>query len=194
MAFALPLHVITHTYAISPALASATHVRTSLPNSYPNSDQVRKELARAKAEALVVCALDEVAYLLNVRGCDVEHCPVAIAYALVTRDGATLFIDEAKLPQEVRNHLSAAGVTVSPYAEAVPAIQALAEGGARVWVDPARVNSAAWGAVPEAQRVTEATPLSMAKVRVVRAGDVVGQKGAVQKLQAGKGVDSVQDM
>ncbi|KAG5190477.1 peptidase [Tribonema minus] len=126
-------------------------------------EKVRAELARAKAAALVVCALDEVAYLLNVRGCDVAHCPVAIAYALVTRDAATLFIDAAKLPDDVRAHLTAAGVAVRAYADAVPAVAALAEGGARVWVDPARVNSAAWGAVPAAQRVTEATPLSMAK-------------------------------
>ena len=49
----------------------------------------------------------QVAYLLNIRGNDVAHCPVAMAYALVTSEGASLFIDRAKLSPNVEQEIKA---------------------------------------------------------------------------------------
>lgn len=46
-----------------------------------------------------------MAYILNIRGDDVAHSPVAIAYLLVTETGATVFIDEAKMSSEVEAEL-----------------------------------------------------------------------------------------
>jgi Xaa-Pro aminopeptidase len=128
-------------------------------------EAVRAALRKAGAGSLVVCALDEVAYLFNIRGGDVAHCPVALAYALVSADSAELFVDSAKLTPAVSTHLAGAGVSVRPYSEAIPALRArVSEHPAeRVWVDPARVTFALHDAVPAERRVTEATPLSLAK-------------------------------
>ena len=82
---------------------------------------------------MLVSALDEVAWLLNVRGGDVPHCPVLQAHALVHAPAAdadgqptcTLFVDGAKLPAPLVDELQAAGVELAAY-DAV-----LAAGGAR---------------------------------------------------------------
>ena len=63
-------------------------------------------LSEQKADAVVLSALDSIAWALNVRGKDVAHTPVALAYAIVQGDGtADLFIAPEKLTDAVRQHL-----------------------------------------------------------------------------------------
>jgi len=54
-------------------------------------------IAENKADALLVTALDEVAWFLNLRGSDVSYNPVFLSYVLLTKDDATLFVDEQKV-------------------------------------------------------------------------------------------------
>jgi hypothetical protein len=75
---------------------------------------VRKQLKEAGAEILVVTMLDEVAWLLNIRGGDVPHCPVAIAYAIVDDKGAKFYVEEEKVTSEVAEHLEVS--TALPFA------------------------------------------------------------------------------
>ncbi len=63
-------------------------------------------LATQNADAVVVTALDSIAWLLNIRGSDVAHTPVALSYAILHRDGAIdLFVAPEKLDDAVRRHL-----------------------------------------------------------------------------------------
>jgi Xaa-Pro aminopeptidase len=96
---------------------------------------LRAALAEARCTAHVVSALDSIAWLFNVRGADVEHNPVAVSYAIVTRDAAELFIDPAKISSAVRQHLGST-VAVRPYEEFAAALAELAAQGGRVWIDP----------------------------------------------------------
>ncbi|KAG9311846.1 Creatinase/aminopeptidase [Chiua virens] len=68
-------------------------------------DRVRQELAKKSAVALAVTLLDEVAWLFNLRGTDIDFNPVFFAYAVVKHDSAVLFIDETQLDDAVRTHL-----------------------------------------------------------------------------------------
>ena len=108
--------------------------------------RVRAALAAARAGALAVTALDDVAWLLNVRGADVHACPVALAYALVETARATLFVDAAKVPAVLAAALAADGVALAPYEAFAGAVAAAADAGARVWVDKAAANAAVWAA------------------------------------------------
>ncbi|KFM25031.1 Xaa-Pro aminopeptidase 1 [Auxenochlorella protothecoides] len=76
---------------------------------------LRRAMAALRASALLVTALDEVAWLLNLRGGDVAHNPVFISYCLVTADAATLFVDRAKLGEAAGAALREAGVGVAAY-------------------------------------------------------------------------------
>lgn len=66
---------------------------------------LRDELSKENYYGFVVSALDEIAWLFNLRGSDVEYNPVFFAYALVTKDDIILYIDENKLSNEVKEHL-----------------------------------------------------------------------------------------
>ena len=84
----------------------------------PWQDKVKRlqsALDTGDAAALVVSMLDEVAWLFNIRGGDIDFNPVTIAYAVVTRSSAHLFLDDDKLCSAVREHLQ--GVELHPYLE-----------------------------------------------------------------------------
>ncbi|KAJ2370577.1 hypothetical protein H4S01_000279 [Coemansia sp. RSA 2610] len=77
--------------------------------------RVREQIEKEGAEGLIVAALDEVAWLFNLRGSDIDFNPVFFAYAVIAKDKATLYIDDVKLTDAVRQHLS--GIVVRPYGE-----------------------------------------------------------------------------
>ena len=75
---------------------------------------LRKELEKKKAQGMIVSMLDEIAWLFNLRGNDIPYNPVFFSYAIITPSDATLFIDDSKLPADVKAHLGDA-VTLKPY-------------------------------------------------------------------------------
>ena len=78
-------------------------------------ERVRQALREQKAEGLVISQLDEIAWLLNLRGSDVHCNPVFVSYVLLTQNDVTLFIDSEKLDETVQNYLKNIGVKVLPY-------------------------------------------------------------------------------
>ena len=86
---------------------------------------VRAELEKAGATALAVTGLDCVGWLLNLRARDLPCTPLAVAYALVTREACTLFLADGRLNAEDTATLAASGVTVRGYTELVDAVHAL---------------------------------------------------------------------
>jgi Xaa-Pro aminopeptidase len=103
-------------------------------SSADKRSEVADWLKQEGFDATVVSALDSVAWLLNMRGSDVDNTPVALSYVLAHADGtAELFIAPDKVTPELTQHLGNA-VTVRDRAEFVPALEAL--DGKRVAVDP----------------------------------------------------------
>jgi len=103
-------------------------------SSADKRSEVADWLKQEGYDATVVSALDSVAWLLNMRGIDVDNTPVALSYVLAHADGtAELFIAPDKVTPELTQHLGNA-VTVRDRAEFVPALEALE--GKRVAVDP----------------------------------------------------------
>lgn len=102
-------------------------------------------LAERKADAVVLSALDSIAWAFNVRGADVAHTPVALAYAIVHRDGtADLFVARDKVGEDVAQHLGNA-VRVHDRAAFAPALGRLS--GKRVAADPERAVAAIFDAL-----------------------------------------------
>jgi Xaa-Pro aminopeptidase len=96
---------------------------------------LRAALEKAGCDAHVVTALDSIAWLYNVRGNDIECNPLAISYAVVTRDRAELYVDHSKVGEAVAAHLGPQ-VEVLPYERFGERLDALARERGRVWVDP----------------------------------------------------------
>ena len=82
-------------------------------------ERVRQALREQKAEGIVISQLDEIAWLLNLRGSDVHCNPVFVSYVLLTLDEVTLFIDSEKLDAETSEYLKTIGVKVKPYGKPV---------------------------------------------------------------------------
>lgn len=124
--------------------------------------RIRSCLAERDCDALVLTALDAVAWSFNVRGRDVDFNPVLLAYGLIERDAARLFVDESKLDDDVREHLRSAGVGVEPYSSYSAALRGLA---GSVWLDPA--TASAWVAEQveqsAARAVREPSPVARMK-------------------------------
>jgi Xaa-Pro aminopeptidase len=101
---------------------------------------VAEWLTEKHLDAAVITALDSIAWLLNIRGQDVERTPVALSFVVAHADGtAELFIAPEKVTPELRAHLGNA-VQIAPRDDFVPALKALT--GKRVAVDPERAVQA----------------------------------------------------
>ncbi|KAF8555473.1 Creatinase/aminopeptidase [Imleria badia] len=87
-------------------------------------DRVRQELVKKNAVALAVTVLDEVAWLFNLRGTDVEFNPVFFAYAVVTQHSAVLFINKTQLSDAVITDLGQ-HVEIKPYEAFLPYLKDL---------------------------------------------------------------------
>ena len=98
-------------------------------------------LDAADADGLLITALDEIAWLLNLRGSDVDYTPVVIAFAYVSEDERVLFIDSEKVTSEVKDHLKKYGVKIKDY-EDIEKFLGKISSTATVMVDPNRVSDA----------------------------------------------------
>lgn len=127
-------------------------------------EDVRAELKKKGVAFLVVTALDEVAWLFNVRGSDISYNPVFFAYAIVTLTDVRLFIDEARLTPELRSHLSVGvGVTVCPYTDVANHISdLLQEREDKAWVS-SKSSHALCSLVPAPRRVSALSPVQLLK-------------------------------
>lgn len=106
--------------------------------------RVREAVRAAHADALLVTALDDIAWVLNLRGNDVHCNPVFVAYLLLTQSEAVLFTMASKVTPEVADYLGKAGVKVDGYDRVEEALSALRSG--CILLDPAVVNHRLYGA------------------------------------------------
>ena len=77
--------------------------------------RIRQALRERHVEGMLVSALDDIAWALNIRGTDVHCNPVVVSYLLITMDSVTLYINSDKLTPVVREHLAANGVITDEY-------------------------------------------------------------------------------
>lgn len=99
--------------------------------------ELRTALREKEADSTVIGALEDVCYLFNIRGNDIECTPVLTAYAIIESERACLYIDERQLTDEVKVHLAQEGISIAPYESVFADAEKL---GGTVYIDPARTN------------------------------------------------------
>ena len=123
---------------------------------------LRADLSARQADGLILTALDEIAWALNLRGTDVHCTPVFVSYMLVTPDRCALYINKVKLTDEVSAHLAKAGVRIRDYGDIIPDLRQ--SGIRRMLLDPAGVNFTLRRNLPEGCAVIDApSPAAMRK-------------------------------
>ena len=126
---------------------------------------VREAMARHGATHHLISTVDDIAWLTNLRGSDVDYNPVFLAHLLIGPDQATLFVGAGKIAPALAERLAAEGFAVADYAGAAPAVAGLASGG-RLLVDPRRITFGLREQVPAGMQVVEAiNPSTLAKSR-----------------------------
>ncbi|HET9643161.1 MAG TPA: aminopeptidase P family protein [Burkholderiaceae bacterium] len=126
---------------------------------------VREAMARQGASHHFISTVDDIAWLFNLRGSDVEYNPVFLAHALVDMTQATLFVAPGKISEALRQELQADGVTLAEYTHAPPALSHL-DAGHVLLVDPRRVTYGLREHVPVGVKIIEAiNPSTLAKSR-----------------------------
>lgn len=110
-------------------------------------DTIRVVMRAASATHHLVSALDEIAWVLNLRGSDIEYNPVFLAYLLIAERDATLFVDAARLDPALQRQLQRDGVNIAPYAAIGRALGELPKD-AKLLLDPAHTAAETAGAIP----------------------------------------------
>uniref|UniRef100_A0A2P2HW66 Xaa-Pro aminopeptidase 1-like n=1 Tax=Hirondellea gigas TaxID=1518452 RepID=A0A2P2HW66_9CRUS len=128
---------------------------------------VRDKLRGEDCCALVLTALDDIAYLLNLRGSDISYNPVFFSYCLVTLDSCTLFIEQSKVSASILQLLQTQEmkVDIRPYTEFIPYLTEYCgsvASGSHVWL-PNKCSKAVATVVPLPLRHSDVTPVALAK-------------------------------
>lgn len=127
--------------------------------------EVRRAMHAQGAQWHFVSTLDDLAWLFNLRGADVNFNPVFVAHAMIGADRATLFVADGKVSPALAASLARDGVEVRAYDAARAALAALPDG-ATLLIDPRRVTFGTLEAVPAGVKLVEAVnPSTFAKSR-----------------------------
>jgi Xaa-Pro aminopeptidase len=128
-------------------------------------EQVRRAMAAQGATHHFISTVDDLAWLFNLRGSDVDYNPVFLAHALLSPQGTTLFVEPGKVPAELAAALARDDVSLDAYGEASAALRAL-PASAVLLVDPRRITLGLREQVPANVKVVEAiNPSTLAKSR-----------------------------
>jgi Xaa-Pro aminopeptidase len=120
--------------------------------------RIQAWLKTQQASAVLLIALDDIAWTLNIRAADVAFNPVCISYLLVGQDHAQWFVDADRLPADLQTEMTAAGVTVSAYEEIeatlrqFPTTDLLA-------IDPATLSYRFFGLLADKQLLETGSPV-----------------------------------
>ena len=126
-------------------------------------NRVRAKLREKNADAMVVNALDEIAWVLNVRGHDVEFNPVVVSYLVIEQNKSTLFVQPGKITREVTAYLRANDVEFRDYEEVFPYLKHMQ---GSILFDGAKVNEALYEAIGEdVKKINAQSPIQVAKSR-----------------------------
>lgn len=153
---------------------------------------VRKGMA--EVDGHLITTLDDIAWLLNIRGHDVECNPVAIAFLLVEQERVCLFVERGKLEEALRLTLQKDGVHVLDYTDAKPFLMSLNDG-YHILLDPKTLNADLFDALPDRCQVYEGAsipialkavknPIEIGHIRKVMAKDAVALVRLYRWLEA----------
>ncbi len=127
-------------------------------------ERVRKVMKDKNAEAHLLTSLDDIAWIFNIRGNDVENNPVALAYAVVSQKNASLYMQKKAVSHEVEKTLAESGVVIREYASIYDSLHDILREYQSVLLDENKVNYALYCLIPEiCRKLDEPNPSVMMK-------------------------------
>lgn len=140
---------------------------------------IRAELKKKGIYALFISALDEIAWTLNLRGCDVHCNPVVVSYLLITQDDATYFISPEKVTQEVERYLKEQHVDLHDYNKVESFLNNFT--GKNILIDPKKTNFAIYSSInPDCSIIRGESPVALLKA-IRNEQEIAGIHAAMQR-------------
>lgn len=125
-------------------------------------EELRKAMKESRATVHVLTTLDDIVWLLNIRGNDVPSNPVVLSYMVVMAESIDLFINEKTLDDRVRNYLEALDISIKPYNDIYEFVKTFSR--ERVLLESARINFAIKNNLDSSNRIIDKmNPTVMAK-------------------------------
>lgn len=140
---------------------------------------VRQAMEAAGADSLLLAALDEIAWLLNIRGNDVHCNPVVVSYLLIEKDKVNYFAQPQKVTPELAEYFSANGISVHPYEEIGHYLNSF--NAHSILMNPAKTNYAIYSAIrPGCLIINGASPVALLKA-IRNKQEIAGIHAAMQR-------------
>ena len=140
--------------------------------------RIRRALRAQHADGMLVSALDDIAWTLNLRGTDVHCVPVFVSYLLIASDKVSLFVDEAKVSSEIRAYLESNGVSIYKYNKVEEGLKAYSE--YNILLDGNETSYYLWKAVRCQEIVQASSPIPAMKA-VKNEAEIAGYRSAMLK-------------
>lgn len=140
--------------------------------------RIRKALRDLHADGMLMSALDDVAWTLNLRGTDVHCTPVFVSYLLISTTSATLYINKEKLTPEVETHLESQGVKMAGYDDVRKGIKEYAE--YNILLDPNETNYTLSRLVDVQEVIRHKSPIPAMKA-IKNEAEIRGYRSAMLK-------------
>lgn len=140
---------------------------------------VRQAMEATGADSLLLSALDEIAWLLNIRGNDVHCNPVVVSYLLIEKDKVNYFVQPQKVTPELAEYFSANGISVHPYEEIGDYLNSF--NAHSILMNPAKTNYAIYSAIrPGCLIINGASPVALLKA-IRNKQEIAGIHAAMQR-------------
>ena len=121
-------------------------------------ERIREYMRECGATYHTIATIDDICWVLNMRGDDIDFFPLVLSYMVVKMDGVDLYIDETKLNDELKAEFAEIGVAVHPYNDVYADTKKI-PAGETILIDPARLNYAIYSNIPEGvAKVEERNP------------------------------------
>lgn len=140
--------------------------------------RIRLALRAQHADGMLVSALDDIAWTLNLRGTDVHCVPVFVSYLLIASDKVSLFVDVAKVSSEIRAYLESNGVSIYKYNKVEEGLKAYSE--YNILLDGNETSYYLWKAVRCQEIVQASSPIPAMKA-VKNEAEIAGYRSAMLK-------------
>lgn len=140
--------------------------------------RIRQALRAQHADGMLISALDDIAWTLNLRGTDVHCVPVFVSYLLIASDKVSLFVDEAKVSSEIRAYLESNGVSIYKYNKVEEGLKAYSE--YNILLDGNETSYYLWKAVRCQEIVQASSPIPAMKA-VKNEAEIAGYRSAMLK-------------
>ena len=122
--------------------------------------RIRRKMQEKQADVFILTSLDDIAWLLNIRGNDIHCCPVVLSYLVLTEEEALLFANEKAFGQDVLANLKKDGVVLKPYNDIYTYVNTI-PAGKTVILSKANANSRLVNSIPAEVKILDEENLTL---------------------------------